>query len=184
MMSKQDGTEKSMTDDGTGEPAVSGQENARPVEVVSLDMGPEGEETVDLDPETTQDLLRQARQEEYADEVAEYTDDPAVQAALEERQALDSGEGQLGQRLSEHHASSPTLSAGDVDAAWDQAGVGDETAGGTAATPDQDRVDQFGRALGIEYEDDEPLHTEEKLAERDQERWELDPRSSEEDLPE
>ena len=112
------------------------------------------------------------------------TDDEAIQASLEERQRLDSGPGQLDERLREHHASSPTLAAGDVDAAWDQAGVGDETAGGTAATPDQDRVDEFGQAYGLEYEDDEPLHTEEKLAQRDKERWELDPRSTEEDSSE
>ncbi|MFN2222304.1 MAG: DUF6335 family protein [Candidatus Promineifilaceae bacterium] len=163
---------------------AAGQDKARPVEVVSLDMGPEGEETVDLDPETTRELLRQAQKEEYAKEVAEYTDDEAVQEALEERQALDSGEQELADRLREHHASSPALAAGDLDAAWDQADVGDETAGGTAVTPDQDRVDEFGQAYGIDYEDDEPLHTEEKLAERDRQRWELDPRSTEEEAPE
>jgi hypothetical protein len=85
------------------------------------------------------------------------------------------------EELEEHHATSPNLSAGDLDARWDEADVGDETAGGTAATPDQDMVEEFGEAYGISYEDDEPLHTEEKLAKRDQQRWELDPDSAEED---
>jgi hypothetical protein len=40
-------------------------------------------------------------------------------------------------------------------------------------------VDELGQALGITYEDDEPLQTEEKLRERDRSRWELDPESAE-----
>lgn len=158
----------------------SGDDKARPVEIVSLDLDQGGEETPGLDEETTLELLREAREEAYAEEVAEHTDDAVVQASFNERQDLDAGEQKLSGRLEEHHASSPTLSAGDLDAAWDQANVGDETAGGTAATPDQDRVDEFAEAYGIQYDDDEPLHTEEKLAERDRQRWELDPRSAEE----
>jgi hypothetical protein len=46
-------------------------------------------------------------------------------------------------------------------------------------TPDQDVVDDLGEAIGLVYEDNEPLHTSEKLAERDRHRWELDPASSE-----
>ena len=33
--------------------------------------------------------------------------------------------------------------------------------------------------MGLEIDDDEPLHTNEILEERDDARWELDPRSSE-----
>ena len=51
------------------------------------------------------------------------------------------------------------LTGGDIDAAWDQAAVGDETVGGSSPTPDQDIVDEIGRALGVNYEDGEPLHT-------------------------
>jgi hypothetical protein len=71
------------------------------------------------------------------------------------------------------------LTAGDIDAAWDQAAVGDETVGGSTPTPDQDIVDEIGRALGVNYEDGEPLHTTEKIERRDQDRWELHPASSE-----
>ena len=71
------------------------------------------------------------------------------------------------------------LTGGDIDAAWDQAAVGEETVGGTTPTPDQDIVDEIGRAVGIEYEDAEPLHTTEKLERRDEQRWELHPASSE-----
>jgi hypothetical protein len=156
-------------------------ETARPQEIISLDVGEEGEATPGLDEETTLQLLRQAQEEAYADRVAEHTNDAEVQEALVERQDLDTGRQVLRERLAQYHATSPELSGGDIDAAWDQANVGDETAGGTAATPDQDRVDEFGEAYGISYEDDEPLQTGDKLTERDRQRWELDPESAEED---
>ena len=71
------------------------------------------------------------------------------------------------------------LTGGDIDAAWDQASVGDETVGGSSPTPDQDIVDEIGEALGVTYQDGEPLHTTEKIERRDAERWELNPASSE-----
>jgi Family of unknown function (DUF6335) len=71
------------------------------------------------------------------------------------------------------------LTGGDVDAAWDQAEVGDETVGGSSPTPDQDIVDEIGRALGVEYGEGEPLRTTEKIERRDEKRWELNPASSE-----
>jgi hypothetical protein len=81
--------------------------------------------------------------------------------------------------LREHHATSPELSGGDIDAAWDRADVGEETVGGSSSTPDQDVVDQLGEAVGLTYEYNEPLDTERKVAKRDDRRWELDPASSE-----
>jgi hypothetical protein len=71
------------------------------------------------------------------------------------------------------------LAGGDIDAAWDQAAVGEETVGGTTPTPDQDIVDEIGRAVGVNYEDAEPLDPTEKLERRDEQRWELHPASSE-----
>ena len=71
------------------------------------------------------------------------------------------------------------LTGGDIDAAWDQAAVGDETVGGSSPTPDQDIVDEIGEALGVTYQEGEPLHTSEKIEQRDAERWELNPASSE-----
>lgn len=75
--------------------------------------------------------------------------------------------------------SEAALTGGDIDAAWDNAAVGEETVGGTTPTPDQDIVDEIGRAVGVDYEDAEPLHTTEKLERRDEQRWELHPASSE-----
>ncbi|HJT19199.1 MAG TPA: DUF6335 family protein [Nitrospira sp.] len=73
----------------------------------------------------------------------------------------------------------PELSGGDMDAAWDQADVGTETVGGSNPTPDQDIVEDVGRAVGVTYQDDEPLKFGEKVPQRDERRWELDPASSE-----
>jgi hypothetical protein len=75
---------------------------------------------------------------------------------------------------------SAELSAGDVDARWDQAeSSGEETAGASVATPDQDIVDEIGRAIGLTYEEGEPLRVGRKEQERDEHRWELDPASAE-----
>ena len=71
------------------------------------------------------------------------------------------------------------LTGGDVDAAWDQAASGEETVGGSTPTPDQDLVDEIGAAAGVSYDDVEPLDMSEKLERPDDERWELDPASSE-----
>ena len=150
------------------------------VEIISLDIDEEGEEPLELSAETTLELLQDAQEENYEKELSRYTEDQDIEEALEERQALNNGRSELQERLTEHHATSPTLSGGDVDAAWEDANVGEETAGGMAPTPDQDDVDEIGEAYGIEYEDDEPLRTGEKLAKRDEERWELNPASAEE----
>ncbi|HEU4683814.1 MAG TPA: DUF6335 family protein [Nitrospira sp.] len=74
---------------------------------------------------------------------------------------------------------SPEVSGGDVDAAWEQADVGPETVGGSNPTPDQDIVEDVGRAAGVTYEDGEPLKFGDKVPQRDERRWELDPASSE-----
>jgi hypothetical protein len=66
-----------------------------------------------------------------------------------------------------------------VDADWGSAySVGDEAPGGDNPTPDQDIVDEIGRAMGLEYQDNEELKGADKLEERDRRRWELDPASS------
>ena len=71
------------------------------------------------------------------------------------------------------------MTSGDVDADWESAySVGDEAPGGDSPTPDQSVVDEIGLAVGLEYDDDEELGTEDKLLKRDRERWELDPGSS------
>jgi hypothetical protein len=94
--------------------------------------------------------------------------------------AARTGRREMRESLREHNETSPELTGGDVDADWEDAyAVGDEAPGGDNPTPDQDRVDDIGKALGVEYQDNEPLKASEKVAERDRHRWELDPASSE-----
>jgi hypothetical protein len=57
--------------------------------------------------------------------------------------------------------------------------TGDEAPGGDNPTPDQDVVDDIGKALGVEYQDAEELKSADKVVERDRHRWELNPASSE-----
>jgi Family of unknown function (DUF6335) len=94
--------------------------------------------------------------------------------------AARSGRHEMREARLEHTEVSPELTAGDVDADWEEAySVGDEAPGGDNPTPDQDRVDDIGKALGVEYQDNEELKAADKIAERDRHRWELDPASSE-----
>jgi hypothetical protein len=93
--------------------------------------------------------------------------------------AARSGRRHLQDALDDHPETGPVMTGGDIDADWEDAyAVGDEAPGGDNPTPDQDRVDDIGRALGIEYQDNEELKGADKIAERDRHRWELDPASS------
>ena len=112
-------------------------------------------------------------------ESEQYEPDQEVLEEFAEAQRLGSGGEQLKRELREHHSRTPDLSAGDLDADWGRADIGEETVGGSSPTPDQDIVEELGEAVGLTYEDNEPLHTTEKVEERDRRRWELDPASSE-----
>lgn len=95
-------------------------------------------------------------------------------------QAARAGHDEMRIRLQRHTETSPELTAGDPDAKWEDAyAVGDEAPGGDNPTPDQDRVDDIGKALGIQYRDDQELRGGDEVKERDRRRWELDPASSE-----
>ena len=91
-----------------------------------------------------------------------------------------SGRRELVERFHHHTETSPALTGGDVDADWEGAyATGDEAPGGDNPTPDQDIVDDIGKALGVQYEDNEELKGEKKISDRDKKRWELDPASAE-----
>jgi hypothetical protein len=112
-------------------------------------------------------------------ESEKYEASAEVREEFAEAAKLASGGEQLIHKLREHHSRTPAISGGDLDAAWDRADAGEETVGGSAPTPDQDVVEELGKAVGLRYGDDEPLHTAEKIEERDRHRWELNPASSE-----
>lgn len=92
--------------------------------------------------------------------------------------AAHSGGEEMRDTLKKNNSTSPRLTGGDVDADWQTAdSQGDESPGGDNPTPDQDVVDEIGRALGVEYADDEELQGGAEISERDAHRWELDPNS-------
>jgi hypothetical protein len=95
--------------------------------------------------------------------------------------AARTGRAELNDNLHEHGGDmSPAITGGDVDADWEEAYFsGDEAPGGDNPTPDQEVVDDIGKALGVQYEDNEELKSSDKVVERDKHRWELDPASSE-----
>ena len=81
----------------------------------------------------------------------------------------------LVQDLSEYTGVSQVDSGGDVDADWQRAqSTGEETVGGSAATPDQSVVDELARPLGVERSPDaEVITSDEILSARDRRRWRI-----------
>ena len=93
---------------------------------------------------------------------------------------VTAGSKQLADRLQNNQGTDPTLSGGDIDARWDDAeSGGDETVGGSTATPGRNDLDAIGEAVGVTYAEGEELKVGEKEERRDKHRWELDPASSE-----
>jgi Family of unknown function (DUF6335) len=82
----------------------------------------------------------------------------------------------LARDVAAHSESGPRLTGGDLDADWQAASSsGEEAIGGSVSTPDQDVVDEIGRALGVEQEADAPvLSSDEILRARDRLRWHLE----------
>jgi hypothetical protein len=82
----------------------------------------------------------------------------------------------LARDVAAHSESTPRLTGGDLDADWQSAySSGEESIGGSVSTPDQDVVDEIGRALGVEQEPDAPVRASgEILSARDRLRWHLE----------
>ena len=73
----------------------------------------------------------------------------------------------------------PDIQAGDPDLdPLSNTYVGTEAPGGSAPTPDQDRVDDIGRALGVAEEDSGALRTSSELLDR------RDKRRAQQEVPE
>jgi hypothetical protein len=82
----------------------------------------------------------------------------------------------LAREVNVHTETSPRLTGGDIDGDWQAAySSGEESVGGSVATPDQDVVDELGRALGVEQAPDAPVRTSEEILQaRDRLRWHLE----------
>ena len=93
--------------------------------------------------------------------------------------AARTGRAEMNQKLREHRGMT-AVAGGDVDVDVEDAFfTGEEAPGGDNPTPDQDVVDDIGKALGVEYADNEELKAADKVGKRDKHRWELDPASAE-----
>jgi hypothetical protein len=133
-----------------------------------------------LNEETSMDsYAADADADAVAEQSAHYTEDEDIEADFAERQRLAvGGRDTLLEELDEHNSLSPEITGGDIDASWQTANqAGEETVGGSVSTPDQDVVDELGKAAGLTYQDDEPLDYD-KVLERDRNRWELNPASA------
>ena len=111
------------------------------------------------------------------EEVREFMDDEISHAPQ--------APGEFEERLREHRGeSSPADSGGDIDAEWEDVNdSGSEAVFGHNPTPDQSDVEANAHAMGIDFQDNEPLDFVEKLRRRDRERYELDENSkSDEDM--
>jgi hypothetical protein len=65
-----------------------------------------------------------------------------------------------------HTETGPVLTGGDLDADWQRAwSDGEEAVGGSVATPDQDVVDEIGRAWGVEQRPAVPVRTSGEILE-------------------
>jgi len=124
---------------------------------------------------------RQLAQDRVSAEERAMTPTPPSSLDLDRRSsAARSGRAELAGSLADHASMTPSITGGDVDANVENAYFsGDEAPGGDNPTPDQDIVDDIGKALGVEYQDNEELRASDKVADRDRKRWELDPASSE-----
>ena len=109
---------------------------------------------------------------EYYDD-APVADEEVQDLMNEEIEHAPKAPGELAERLREHHSTSPADSGGDIDAEWEDANdSGAESFGGHNPTPDQSDVEENAHAMGINFEDNEPLDLE-KIDKRDRDRYEM-----------
>lgn len=102
-----------------------------------------------------------------AAEIEEERQDEVAGAAVRPEELLE--------RLDENHASSPADSGGDIDAEWEEVNTsGSEAVFGHNPTPDQSDVESNAHAMGIDFQDNEPLDFLKKMEKRDDDRFELD----------
>lgn len=168
----------------TGEVERAAEDAYKAVELVPTDPDNRTGENFLMEEEDSLDkFVLDANADEVAEQLNHFTEDEDIREDFAERQNLASGGRQkIEEKLNEHHSLNPSLSGGDVDAAWDDsAASGEESVGGSAPTPDQDNVDELGEAAGLKYDDDEPLDSDKKILDRDRHRWELDPASADDE---
>jgi hypothetical protein len=176
----QDGREGPV-DSYTGEVEPPAPDAYKVTEIVPTDPDNREGENFLMDEEDSLDkFVLDANTDEVRNQIDDYTEDEEVVDDFAERQGLATGGRQkLEEKLNEYNSMDPTLSGGDVDAAWEDSDTsGEESVGGSVSTPDQDIVDELGEAAGLTYNDYEELDYDKKVLNRDRDRWELDPASA------
>jgi len=105
--------------------------------------------------------------------------DPEIKELMDDEIAhVPQAPQELRQRINENNASSPADSGGDIDAEWEDVNdSGAESVFGHNPTPDQSDVEENAHAMGIDFQDNEPLDLLEKIEKRDRNRFELDENS-------
>ena len=117
-----------------------------------------------------QDLEFYKKEEPTNEEIRELMDEEIAHAPQAPNELVE--------RHYEHHSSSPADSGGDIDAEWESVNDdGAEAVAGHNPTPDQSDVEENAHALGIDFEDNEPLDFLKKMEKRDRDRFELDENS-------
>jgi hypothetical protein len=182
----QDGREGPV-DPYTGEVEPPAPDAYKVTEIIPTDPDNREGENFLMDEEDSLDkFILDANTDEVMEQINDHTEDEDILEDFAERQGLASGGRQkLEEKLNQYNGMDPTLSGGDVDAAWEDSNqTGEESVGGSVSTPDQDIVEELGEAMGITYEDGEELDTYGKLIKRDEKRYELDPASADEEAEE
>ncbi len=176
----QDGREGPV-DPYTGEVEPPAPDAYKVTEIIPTDPDNRDGENFLMDEEDSLDkFILDANTDEVMEQINDHTEDEDILEDFAERQGLASGGRQkLEEKLNQYNGMDPTLSGGDVDAAWEDSNqTGEESVGGSVSTPDQDIVDELGEAAGLTYKDYEELDYDKKVLERDRDRWELDPASA------
>jgi hypothetical protein len=92
---------------------------------------------------------------------------------------VSAGSRKLAERLKNDPLADLVVTGGDLDADFEQAQfTGDESAVSSMPTPENNDVENIGRAMGVTYQENEELKAGEKERSRDKHRWELDPASA------
>ena len=115
--------------------------------------------------------LRAVSQDAGSAERPVYVTDPEVQQELEEA-------GRVGPHPLNSFEGSGAATPPALDPTTDPTAE-EEPSGIVPEAVEQNFVDDFGKAIGVTYQDNEVLDPLEKLQKRDRKRWELNPSSAE-----
>jgi hypothetical protein len=97
------------------------------------------------------------------------------QERLAEIESAPTAPNELLEELRENNNASPADSGGDLDADWeDVESTGSENIGGHNPTPGMSDTEANAHAMGLDYQDNEPMDLLKKMEKRDDDRFELD----------